>query len=61
MRFSEKTIPKQFFHVILWITNEDVQCNFREINSRKICLCNWNENFQEINFENIGGRLMVGA
>ena len=38
MRFSKKIIPKQFCHVILWITNEYVWCNFWEINSRnKIC------------------------
>ena len=33
-RFSMKIIPKQFFHVILWITNEYVICNIREIASR---------------------------
>ena len=30
MRFSEKIIPKQYFHVILRITNEYVKCNFWE-------------------------------
>ena len=38
MRFSKKLIPKQCFHVILWVANEYVICNFREINSRKILL-----------------------
>ena len=38
MKSSKKIILKQFFHVILWITNEYVICNFREINSRKLFL-----------------------
>ena len=51
MRFPRKIIPKQFFHVILRITNESLICNFREMNSRKIFSCNWNVNFREINSE----------
>ena len=38
MRFSKNIIPKLFFQVINWITNEYVICNFQEINSRKIFL-----------------------
>ena len=38
MRSFKKMIPKQFFHVILRITNEYVICDFREINSRKYFL-----------------------
>ena len=45
-------IPKQFFHVILGITNEYGVCNFRESNSRKIVSCNWNVFYREINSEN---------
>ena len=48
-RFRRKIIPRQSLHVIFWITNEYVKCNFGEINSRKICLCNWNVILGEIN------------
>ena len=30
MRFPKKRIPKHIFHVILWITNEYMICDFRE-------------------------------
>ena len=52
MSFSKKIIPKQFFHVILWITNEYVICDFREINSPILFSCNWNAIFREITSEN---------
>ena len=53
MRFTKKIIPKTLFHVILWITNEYVICNFQEINPRKkIFSCNWNVLFGEINSNN---------
>ena len=42
MRFSKKLIPKTLVHVILWITNEYVICNFGEVNSRKRFSSNWN-------------------
>ena len=51
MRFSKKIIPKQFFHVILWITNAHVMCNFWEMNSPKIYSGNWNVIFREMNSE----------
>ena len=31
MRFSKKRIPKQFFHVIVWITDKYMQCDFQKL------------------------------
>ena len=52
MGFSKKMIPKQFFHVILRMTNEYVQRKSREMNSGKNFLCNRHVVFREINSQN---------
>ena len=51
MGFFQEIIPKQFFHVILWITEKYVILFWGNSFPKNIS-CNWHVIFREINSDN---------